>query len=126
VINGLDSAVIGAQSRLLEAAVETGVPRFIPFDLSIDYRGIRAGSNRNLQLRRDFAQKLGSTAIHATSVLTGAFTDMLTGEAPMSLRSRHRVLFCSDPDVDGDTGRPPARPRNRVWPGHPNIASVSA
>ncbi|QCB97884.1 hypothetical protein E5206_13935 [Arthrobacter sp. PAMC25564] len=49
-INGLDSAIIGAQSRLLEAAAEAGVPRFIPSVFSIDYRGIRPRTNRNLQL----------------------------------------------------------------------------
>ena len=97
-INGLDSAIIGAQSRLLEAAAEAGVPRFIPSDFSVDYRGIRPRTNRNLQLRRDFAQKLDSTEIQATSILNGAFTDMLTGQAPLILHSRRRVLFWSDPD----------------------------
>ena len=97
-INGLDSAIIGAQSRLLEAAAAAGVPRFIPSDFSIDYRGIRPRSNRNLQLRRDFAQRLDATEIRATSILNGAFTDMLSGQAPMILFSRHRVLFWSDPD----------------------------
>ena len=97
-INGLDSAIFDAQSRLLEAAAAVGVPRFIPSDFSIDYRGIRPRSNRNLQLRRDFAQVLDATEIRATSILNGAFTDMLSGQAPMILFSRHRVLFWSDPD----------------------------
>ena len=97
-INGLDDAILGAQSRLLEAAVAAGVPRFIPSDFSIDYRGIRPRSNRNLQFRRDFAQRLDVTEIRATSILNGAFTDMLSGQAPMILFGRHRVLFWSDPD----------------------------
>ena len=97
-INGLDSAIFGAQSHLLEAAASVGVPRFIPSDFSIDYRGIRPRSNRNLQLRRDFAQTLDATEIQATSILNGAFTDMLSGQAPMILFSRRRVLFWSDPD----------------------------
>lgn len=97
-INGLDGAIINAQSRLLEAAAEAGVPRFIPSDFSIDYRGLRPRSNRNLQLRRDFAQQLDATEIRATSVLNGAFTEMLTGQAPLILFSRRRVLFWSDPD----------------------------
>ncbi|SDL27107.1 Nucleoside-diphosphate-sugar epimerase [Arthrobacter sp. ov407] len=97
-VNGLDGAMLGAQSRLLEAAVAAGVPRFIPSDFSIDYRGIRPRSNRNLQLRRDFAQRLDATEVRATSILSGAFTDMLSGQAPMILFSRHRVLFWSDPD----------------------------
>src|SRR6478736_8274392 len=97
-INGVDSAIFDAQSRLLEAAAAVGVPRFIPSDFSIDYRGIRPRSNRNLQFRRDFAQRLDATEIRATSILNGAFTDMLTGQAPMVLFGRHRVLFWSDPD----------------------------
>lgn len=97
-INGLDDVILGAQSRLLEAAVAAGVPRFIPSDFSIDYRGIRPRSNRNLQFRRDFAQKLDATEIRATSILNGAFTDMLSGQAPMILFGWHRVLFWSDPD----------------------------
>ncbi len=52
---------------------------------------------RNLQLRRDFAQTLDATEIQATSILNGAFTDMLSGQAPMILFSRSRVLFWSDP-----------------------------
>jgi uncharacterized protein YbjT (DUF2867 family) len=97
-IDGLDSVILGAQSRLLEAAAAVGVPRFIPSDFSIDYRGIRPRSNRNLELRRDFAQILDTTQIRATSILNGAFTDMLSGQAPMILFSRRRVLFWSDPD----------------------------
>ncbi|CAI3803863.1 NmrA family NAD(P)-binding protein [Pseudarthrobacter sp. MM222] len=97
-INGVGSAIIGAQSRLLAAAAAVGVPRFIPSDFSVDYRGIRPRSNRNLQLRRDFAQELDATEIRATSILNGAFTDMLSGQAPMILFSRRRVLYWSDPD----------------------------
>ena len=97
-INGVDSAILDAQSRLLEAAAAVGVPRFIPSDYSIDYRGIRPRSNRNLQFRRDFAQRLDATEIRATSILNGAFTDMLSGQAPMILFSRRRVLFWSDAD----------------------------
>ncbi|MFE5839430.1 NmrA family NAD(P)-binding protein [Arthrobacter sp. NPDC056493] len=97
-VNGPESAILGAQSRLLKAAAAAGVPRFIPSDFSIDYRGIRPRTNRNLQLRRDFAQELDATEIRGTSILSGAFTDMLTGQAPMILFSRQRVLFWSDPD----------------------------
>ena len=35
---------------------------------------------------------------HATSILNGPFTDMLSGQAPMIVFSRRRVLFWSDPD----------------------------
>ncbi len=97
-INGLDDAILDAQSRLLEAAAAAGVSRFIPSDFSVDYRGIRPRSNRNLQLRRDFGQRLDATEIRATSILNGAFTDMLSGQAPMILFPLRRVLFWSDPD----------------------------
>lgn len=97
-INGPDDVIVGAQSKLLAAAAAAGVPRFIPSDYSIDYRRISPRSNRNLELRRDFAQQLDATEIRATSILNGAFTDMLTGQAPMILFARHRVLFWSDAD----------------------------
>ncbi|MET4097343.1 hypothetical protein [Arthrobacter sp. UYCu712] len=47
---------------------------------------------------RQRAQRLDATEIQATSILNGAFTDMLSGQAPMILFSLRRVLFWSDPD----------------------------
>ena len=55
-------------------------------------------SNRNFEVRREFASELDAAPIRATSVLYGAFTDILTGEAPLILFKQHRVLFWSSAD----------------------------
>jgi uncharacterized protein YbjT (DUF2867 family) len=97
-VNGIRPVIIDAQRALLAAAVRAGVPRFIPSDFSSDYRRIAVGSNRNFELRRDFAAELDAAPIKATSVLNGAFTDMLTGVAPMISFKGRRVMFWSSPD----------------------------
>jgi len=101
-VSGLRPVVVEAQTRLLDAAVRAGVPRFVPSDFSIDFTGIPEGSNRNLQLRRDFRERVDASAIRATSVLNGAFADMLTGQAPLVLFDRQRVLYWRDADQPMD------------------------
>jgi nucleoside-diphosphate-sugar epimerase len=97
-VSGVRPVIVDAQRALLSAAVAAGVPRFIPSDYSSDYRRIAIGSNRNFELRREFAADLDAASIRVTSVLNGAFTDMLTGTAPMILFGRHRVLYWSSAD----------------------------
>ena len=97
-VSGARPVIVDAQRALLAAAVDAGVARFIPSDYSADYRRITPGSNRNFELRREFAAELDAASIRVTSVLNGAFADMLTGQAPMILFTRHRVMFWSSPD----------------------------
>ena len=97
-ISGVRSVIVDAQSRLLEAAVAAGVPRFVPSDYAADYRRVAPGSNRNFEMRRDFARVLDRAPIRGTSVLNGASADMLTGQAPLVLFDRDRVLYWSDAD----------------------------
>lgn len=97
-VSGTRAVIVDAQRALLDAAVEAGVPRFMPSDYAADYRSITPGSNRNFELRREFAAALDAAPIRATSVLNGAFTDMLTGQAPMILFDRQRVLYWSSAD----------------------------
>ena len=97
-VSGARSVILDAQRALLAAAVEAGVARFIPSDYSADYRRVTPGSNRNFELRREFAADLDAAPLHATSVLNGAFADMLTGQAPMILFRRHKILYWSSPD----------------------------
>ncbi len=97
-VSGTRSVIVDAQSALLRAAVDAGVPRFLPSDYSADYRSITPGTNRNFELRREFAAVLDAAPVRATSVLNGAFTDMLTGQAPMILFDRRRVLYWSSAD----------------------------
>lgn len=97
-LSGTRSVIVDAQTALLGAAVEAGVPRIVPSDYSADYRAITPGTNRNFELRREFAATLDAAPVRATSVLNGAFTDMLTGQAPMILFDRRTVLYWSSPD----------------------------
>ncbi|WP_224243181.1 aromatic alcohol reductase [Hyalangium gracile] len=92
-LSGLREVIIDAQGVLLEGAVKAGVPRFIPSDFSIDFTRLPAGSNRNLDLRREFHTRLERAPIAATSIFNGMFTDLLVGPAPMILFRFHRVLF---------------------------------
>lgn len=74
------------------------MPRFIPSDYSADYRSIAPGSNRNFEIRREFAAEVDAAPIQATSILNGMFTDLIASEAPMILFDRRRVLFWSSAD----------------------------
>lgn len=97
-LSGLRPVIVDAQTALLDAAVAAGVPRFIPSDFCIDFTRLPAGNNRNLDLRREFYQRLANAPIAVTSVFNGAFTDMLTGQAPFILFKLRRVLYWQDAD----------------------------
>jgi len=56
------------------------------------------GTNRNLDLRREFHERLDKAPIAATSILNGMFTDLLTGEAPFILFKLNRVVYWEDAD----------------------------
>ncbi|WP_017813233.1 NmrA family NAD(P)-binding protein [Paenibacillus shenyangensis] len=98
VLNGLRDVIIDTQMLLLNAAVQAGVPRFIPSDYSMDYRHLPEGSNRNLNLRREFMKRLDEAPIKATSILNGAFGELLTGMAPIVLFRYKRILYWENAD----------------------------
>ena len=97
-LNGLAPTMLDLQGRLLEAAVAAQVPRFMPSDFSLDFTKTRPGDNRNMDLRRAFQARVDAAPIQATSVLNGAFADLLTGEAPIVLHQLHRILYWGDAD----------------------------
>jgi nucleoside-diphosphate-sugar epimerase len=97
-LNGLRPVIIGMQSKLLDAAVAAGVPRFIPSDYSLDFTKTRPGDNRNLDVRRMFMARIDTAPIRATSVLNGAFADLLTGQAPIVLHKRRKILYWGKAD----------------------------
>ncbi|TDN39937.1 NmrA family NAD(P)-binding protein [Hymenobacter sp. UV11] len=97
-LSGLREVIIDAQTHLLDAAVAAGVPRFIPSDFSIDFTKLPEGSNRNLDLRREFGHRLDQAPIRATSILNGMFMDLLTGQAPVVLFKIRRVLYWGSAD----------------------------
>ena len=123
--NGLSATVIDAQTALLEGAVRSGVPRFIPSDFSLDYAKTAPGGNRNLDLRRAFRARLDAAPIQATSVLNGAFMELLDGQAPLILNRPHRVLhwgsadqkldFTTKDDVAAFTARAALDPTTPRW-----------
>jgi hypothetical protein len=89
---------VDAQTRLLDAAVAAGVPRFVPSDFSIDYRPIPREENRNFALRATFRERLDAAPIRATSVFNGAFMDMLVDQMPLIQRPIRRVLYWESAD----------------------------
>jgi hypothetical protein len=97
-LNGLEDVIINVQTKLVEAAVEAGVPRFIPSDFCIDYTRLKEGINRNLDLRRRFSEYVDNAPITATSIFNGMFADLLTGQAPFVLFGIKRVLYWGSPD----------------------------
>jgi nucleoside-diphosphate-sugar epimerase len=97
-LSGLREVIVETQTLLLDAAVKAGVPRFIPSDFSIDFTKLPPGINRNLDLRREFHQRLDRAPIAATSIFNGMFTDLLTGRAPIILFKLKRVVYWEDAD----------------------------
>ena len=97
-LSGLEDVIVGVQGKLLDAAVAAGVPRFMPSDFAIDFTRIPEGWNRNLNLRNQFRSKVEGARIQATSILNGAFTEMLTGVAPFILFGPRRILCWGDAD----------------------------
>ena len=59
----------------------------IPSDYCIDYAKLTPGNNRNLDVRREFQRRLDQVPIAATSILSGMFTNLLTGQALVVLSS---------------------------------------
>ncbi|WP_242183022.1 aromatic alcohol reductase [Sphingomonas sp. CARO-RG-8B-R24-01] len=102
VLNGLEPVILDLQGRLLDAAVAAGVPRFVPSDFSLDFTKTRPGDNRNMDLRRRFMARVDAAPIHATSILNGAFADLLTGQAPIVLPRFRRILYWGDVDQPFD------------------------
>jgi nucleoside-diphosphate-sugar epimerase len=97
-LQGLRDVIVETQTGLLDAAIEARVPRFIPSDYSIDFTKFPAGENRNLDLRREFHQRLDKAPIRATTIFNGAFADLLAGQMPLILFKLKRVLYWGDVD----------------------------
>src|SRR5208337_2245192 len=97
-LNGLRDVIVDAQRQLLDAAVKARVRRFIPSDYSIDFAKQPEGINRNLDLRREFYRYLEKPPISATSILNGAFMELLSGQAPFILFKLKRVLYYGNAD----------------------------
>jgi hypothetical protein len=97
-LNGVHEVMIDRQGVLLDATVQAGVPRFIPSDYSADFTQTTPGQNRNFDLRREFMARADKTPIKVTSILNGAFLDMLGAEMPIIQRRIRRVVYWHDAD----------------------------
>ncbi|TPG10809.1 NmrA family NAD(P)-binding protein [Sphingomonas oligophenolica] len=97
-LNGVREVMIDRQGVLLDGAIKAGVPRFIPSDYSADFTKTKPGRNRNFDLRREFMARIDAAPIEATSILNGAFLDMLGAEMPIIQPRIHRVLYWHDAD----------------------------
>ena len=101
-LNGLHDVIVERQGVLLDAAVQAGVPRFISSDYAADFTKTRPGDNRNYDLKRAFMARADAVAARApiriTSILNGAFMDMLGAEMPIIQPRIRRVLYWGSPD----------------------------
>ena len=97
-VAGLHDVIVDAQSIVLDAAVAAGVPRFIPSDFSTDFTKLPAGDNRNFDLRRAFRTHLDQAPIQATSILNGAFGEILTYNIPLLDFKEQQVGYWEDAD----------------------------
>lgn len=98
-LQGLRDVILGVQGAILDAAVAAAVQRFIPSDFSLDFTKTAPGSNRNLDLRREFHAKLNESGIKWTSILNGGFMELLTsGQMPMINDKWHRIMHFGSAD----------------------------
>ncbi|THH41570.1 NmrA family NAD(P)-binding protein [Neolewinella litorea] len=95
-LSGLEDVIVGVQTRLLEAAEAAGAPRFIPSDFALDFTQLPRGTNRNLDFRKTFQERLEQSPLAVTSILNGMFADLLNGQAPFIVDRIHRVLYYGD------------------------------
>ena len=93
---GLHDVIVDSQIKLLDAALAAGVPRFIPSDYSADFTKLSAGDNRNFDLRKEFHQYLDKSPIAATSIMNGAFADILGYGTPVYNVKNYSVGYWGD------------------------------
>ena len=93
---GLRDVIIDTQVLLLNAAVAAGVPRFIPSDFSSDFTKLPEGENRNFDLRREFHTYLDKADIKGTSIMIGAFADILSYNTPFYNLKEHTIAYWGD------------------------------
>jgi uncharacterized protein YbjT (DUF2867 family) len=97
-VQGLRDVIVDAQSALLAGAVAAGVPRFIPSDYASDFTKLPAGQNRNFDLRREFHAHLAQAPMAATSILNGAFAEVLKYNIPLLDFKKKSVGYWEDAD----------------------------
>lgn len=74
---GNNQVTVSGQKNAIAVAQKQGVKKFIPSDYTINYRELDYGDNHNLDMRKEVFDYLQSTNLTYTSVLNGAFTEIL-------------------------------------------------
>lgn len=69
------------------------MPRFIPSDFALDFTKTQPGSNRNLDLRRQFHQALEQAPIASTSIFNGGFMGLIGSDSPMVNHKKGKVMY---------------------------------
>ena len=82
-LQGLRDVLIDTQSRLADATIAAGVPRFISSDFATDFTKQATGENRNFDLRKEFMAYIDTKPIATTSILNGAFAEILFYGTPL-------------------------------------------
>lgn len=95
-LSGLRDVIVDAQTQLLDAATAAGVPRFIPSDFAADFTRLPEGDNRNFDLRKEFHKTLDKSAIKSTSIMNGAFTEILTYGTPIYDFKNYTIGYWGD------------------------------
>lgn len=95
-VAGLHDVIVDAQTKLLNAAITSGVPRFIPSDFSTDFTLIPEGENRNFDLRKEFHTLLDQSPIQSTSIFNGCFADILRYNTPLFNVPKKTVAYYDD------------------------------
>lgn len=97
--SGLRETIVNAQTQLLDAAIAANVPRFIPSDFASDFTRLAEGDNRNFDLRKEFHKTLDKSPIKSTSIMNGAFADILSYGTPLyDFRNYSVGYWGNDPD----------------------------
>ena len=89
-LNGVHEVMIDRQGVLLDATVQADVPRSSRRPTRSTHTDTPR-QNRNFDLRREFMARADKTPIKVTSILNGAFLDMLGAEMPIIQRRIRRV-----------------------------------
>ena len=95
-VAGLHDVIVEGQTKLLDAAIVAGVPRFIPSDFSSDITSIPEGENRNFDLRKEFKKKIDESSIQATSIFNGYFADILRYNTPLYNVREKTIAYYGD------------------------------
>ena len=98
-LSGLRETIVDAQIQLLDAAIAANVSRFIPSDFAADFTRLPEGDNRNFDLRKEFHEVLDKSAIKSTSIMNGAFANILTYGTPLYDFRNYTVGYWGD-DAD--------------------------